>query len=107
VDEGLRAADDALATVQMTDERFVEAELHRLRGELLMRASPPDPAAALSALEMALDVARRQGARAFEIRAQTSLSQLRRDFAGVPVDLIGEPYLAATRPAARPWSARS
>jgi class 3 adenylate cyclase/tetratricopeptide (TPR) repeat protein len=107
VDEGLRAADDALATVQMTDERFVEAELHRLRGELLMRASPPDPAAALAAMEMALDVARRQGARAFEIRAQTSLSQLRRDFAVVPVDLIGEPYLAASRPAVRPRSARS
>jgi class 3 adenylate cyclase/predicted ATPase len=117
VREGLGAVDDALTTMEATDERFVEAELHRVRGELLMRASPPDPAGALAALLRAREVARRQGARAFEIRALTSLWQLSQDFAvghdpsaelrvvlsGVPVDLRDdEPYLAAGWAATRP-----
>jgi hypothetical protein len=38
-DEGLRVLDEALALVLTTDERFYEAELRRLRGELLMKSS--------------------------------------------------------------------
>jgi hypothetical protein len=58
-------------TYKKVDETFYEAELYRLRGEL---ASSPDQAEA--DFRRALDVARRQGARALELRAAESLARL-------------------------------
>jgi len=78
-DAGLAAVDEALAIVDETGERSYEAELHRLRGELLGRraeregASPADRAEAEACLRRAVDVARRQGARSLELRALLSL----------------------------------
>jgi predicted ATPase len=78
--EGLALLDDAEAAVQQTSERYWEAEIHRLRGQLLLAASDPiAPAVVRSAEECyrrALDVARRQGARSLELRAAVSLSRL-------------------------------
>jgi TOMM system kinase/cyclase fusion protein len=78
--EGLALLDEAEATVQQTNERYWEAEIHRLRGQLLLAASEPAaPAVVRSAEECyrrALDVARRQGARSLELRAAVSLSRL-------------------------------
>jgi predicted ATPase len=99
IDEGLAVAVEALALVEATGERFYEAELHRLRGELLLlrevgevRPSPAEPAAArphdpdpsgLTEAEVcfrrALDVARRQGTKSLELRAALSLARLLRD----------------------------
>ena len=78
--EGLALLDEAEAAVQQTNERYWEAEIHRLRGQLLLAASDPAaPAVVRSADECyrrALDVARRQGARSLELRATISLSRL-------------------------------
>ncbi|MDR3401088.1 MAG: SpoIIE family protein phosphatase [Chthoniobacter sp.] len=67
--------EEALALVETNDERFQEAELHRLRGELHL-ASAHDEAAAEVCFQRALDTARRQGSRAWELRATMSLARL-------------------------------
>jgi predicted ATPase len=79
-EEAGRLLDEALALVQQTDERLYEAELHRLRGELL-RSGPAAPGpAALQRVEedfcRALDIARRQQAKSLALRAAMSLAQL-------------------------------
>jgi predicted ATPase len=75
--EGLRHAADAAQIMERTDERFCEAELHRLRGELLNETG--DPAAAEQSYKEALTVAKQQSARTFELRAATSLARLWRE----------------------------
>jgi adenylate cyclase len=74
--EGLRAADEALALVARHEERGVEAELLRLRGELLLKeesgAGAPD---GVASLEQALEIARQQGARGIELRSALGLSR--------------------------------
>jgi len=74
LDEANRALDEALAAIDRTDERMYEAELHRLRGEVLVRMRRMEEAAI--AFQRALDVARAQNARAFEARAVASLARL-------------------------------
>ena len=54
-----------------------EADLHRVRGELLI--SVGDPTAAEAAFQQAIAVARRQQAKLWELRAATSLARLWRD----------------------------
>jgi predicted ATPase len=70
-----RALDDGLALVQKNDERFQEAELHRLLGELHL-AETDDQAAAEECFHTAIQTARRQQSRAWELRATTSLARL-------------------------------
>ena len=73
-DEGLAALRQATALVEETGERYVEAEIHRLEGNLLLAT---DGAAAAEACYMtALEVARAQEARSLELRAATSLARL-------------------------------
>ena len=72
--EGLGHAADAALVTAKTDERFCEAELHRVRGELLNETC--DQAGAEQNYKEALAVARRQSARTFELRAATSLARL-------------------------------
>jgi predicted ATPase/class 3 adenylate cyclase len=69
--------DEALALVDRSGERCQEAELHRLKGELLL--TPPARAAAATSFQRAVAVAREQGARLWELRAATSLARLWRD----------------------------
>ena len=80
VHEGLALLDEAEAAVELTRESCWEAEIYRLRGQLLLAASEPvGPEAARSAeacYRRALEVARRQGARSLELRAAVSLSRL-------------------------------
>jgi predicted ATPase len=73
-EEGLRVLAEALAAVEKTEERFYEAELYRLRGELLQAAGSGDEAEVW--LQRALDVARRQQAKSLELRAAMSLARL-------------------------------
>ncbi|MDX2435855.1 MAG: hypothetical protein QNL88_02285 [Acidobacteriota bacterium] len=63
---------EALACVETTGERFWEAEIYRLRGELFQTDGDEDTAAAC--FQGALDVARRQGARSLELWAAVSLA---------------------------------
>jgi predicted ATPase len=82
-EEGLHVLLEALAIAHTQGLRMWEAELQRLRGVLLYQATAPGsaPTAALEAevesyVRQALDIARRQGAKAFELRAAMSLSRL-------------------------------
>jgi DNA-binding winged helix-turn-helix (wHTH) protein/predicted ATPase len=75
-DEGLAAIEEALAIVAATGECAHEAELHRLKGELLTRAGDGD--AGDASLRHALALARRQGARSLELRAALGLARRRR-----------------------------
>ncbi len=68
--------DDALATDGRAGCRAFEAELHRVRGDILLRRDPPDAAAAEDAFLAAIAVAKEQGARSFELRAALSLAKL-------------------------------
>ena len=75
--EGLALLDDADAAIEHTHDRYWEAEIHRLRGRLLLAtAEPAAPASAEACYRRALEVARQQGARSLELRAAVSLSRL-------------------------------
>jgi class 3 adenylate cyclase/predicted ATPase len=75
-DEGLCALAEALVLVEETEERWCEAELHRLKGELLLSLATPDESQAESCYRWAIAVAQRQGAKMLELRAATSLARL-------------------------------
>jgi len=75
-EEGLDLVAKALATAEQTDQRAVEAELHRVKGDLLMIKDPGNVVEAERCLRTAIDVARQQGARLFELRARVSLTRL-------------------------------
>ena len=74
-DEAHRAFDEAFVLVDKNDERFQEAELHRLRGELHL-AETGDTSRAGTCFRRALDVARSQHSRAWELRATLSFARL-------------------------------
>ena len=76
VDEGLHLLAEALTIVDTTGERFYEAELHRLHGELLLRQAVPEAPAAEACFQRALDVARHQQAKSWELRAAMNLARL-------------------------------
>ena len=73
---GLTALSEALTLVEKTGERYYEAELHRLKGELLLQQATPEVSHAETCFQQALDLARRQQAKSLELRAAMSLSQL-------------------------------
>src|SRR5439155_10344395 len=66
----------ALALVHKTGERYYEAELYRLQGELLLMQALPDEQQAAACFRQALDVARQQQAKSLELRAVMSLGRL-------------------------------
>jgi adenylate cyclase len=72
--EGLATLKEALAL--QGGQRILEAELHRLKGELLHRHGVPDGEVE-EHLDKALKVARRQGAKSLELRAALSIARLR------------------------------
>jgi predicted ATPase len=74
--EGLRVLSEALEVVEKTQERWWEAELHRLRGELLLAVSATHARAAADCFQQALALARRQQAKSLELRACMSLGRL-------------------------------
>jgi predicted ATPase len=73
-EEGLHLMAEALVVVD--NDRWYEAEVHRLKGELLLRQAVPDAPQADACFQQALAVARRQQARSWELRAAMSLSRL-------------------------------
>ena len=76
--EGLAALDEALAHAGETGERFYEPEIHRLKGELLLLDDGAGGATsdAHACFLRALEIARSQDAKAWELRAATSLAKL-------------------------------
>jgi hypothetical protein len=93
VEEGLRVVAEALVAVEKNEERWNEAELYRLKGEFTLQSSVqrresgvpntqhPTPSTQAEAeaeayFHKALDVARKQQAKSWELRAATSLARL-------------------------------
>jgi predicted ATPase len=73
---GLRLLTEAFAHQVTTQECWTEAELCRLKGELLLKQTPPDEQQAEACFQQAFAVARHQKARSLELRAAMSLARL-------------------------------
>ena len=76
VDRAVAVIDEAVATCERTGYRAFEAELHRVRGEMLLLRDTSDPSPAEEALRSAIGVAKQQGTRSFELRAALPLAKL-------------------------------
>ena len=74
--EGLAVLDDALAAADKNEQRYNKSEIYRLKGELCVKRPVPDQFEAERSFQHALDIARHQHARLFELRAATSLARL-------------------------------
>jgi len=74
IDDGLASLDEALGWVQRNDERLYLAEIHRIRGELLLKRQ--GRADAEDCFEKALAVSRDQHAKTWELRAALGLARL-------------------------------
>jgi predicted ATPase len=75
-DAGLHTLGEQVAVLHTTESRWYHAELHRLKGTLLLRRDIQAPVEAEACLQEALEVARRQQAKSWELRAATSLARL-------------------------------
>jgi predicted ATPase len=62
--------------VERTEQRLYEAEMHRIRAEILLKRDPADTAAAEQSWHAAIAIAQSQKARSFELRAALSLAKL-------------------------------
>jgi predicted ATPase len=76
VEAALATLDAQLAAIEQTGQHWFDAEVHRARGELLLKLQRPDVAAAESAFMRAIEIARGQQTRTFELRAALSLAKL-------------------------------
>ena len=76
IEGGLRAVEEAEQWVRRTDERLYSAETHRIRGELLLRTSDPDPVQAQRCFEESLTLSREQQAKSWELRAASSMARM-------------------------------
>ena len=76
IDAGLKRLEGALAEAERIGQHWYEAEMHRIRAEILLNRDPANPAAAEQALEAAITIAQPQKARSFELRAALSLAKL-------------------------------
>ncbi|HKV54776.1 MAG TPA: AAA family ATPase [Candidatus Binataceae bacterium] len=79
IDQGLKAIAEALHLLQQSGECFWEAEIYRVRGELLLKQSESNRDEAQASFERAIQIARAQTAKSLELRATTSLTRLLRD----------------------------
>jgi class 3 adenylate cyclase/predicted ATPase len=75
-DEAWRWLGEAMARVESTKEKWAEAEIHRVAGEIARRSPVPDAARAESCFTSALAIARRQQAKSWELRTATSYARL-------------------------------
>ena len=79
LDDGLGALTEARAAAEEHGNRSSEAETHRLKGELLLKQDDSNAAEAQSCFERAIEVARKQSAKSWELRSTTSLARVLRD----------------------------
>jgi predicted ATPase len=73
---GLTVLSESLALVDKTGERWYEAELHRLQGELLLQQSLDNHTEAETQFHHAMTIAQNQSAKSWELRAATNLARL-------------------------------
>ena len=78
-DDAWRCTGEAIVAVEKTKERWFEAEVNRIAGEIALQTPEPDTAKAEAYFERAIAVARQQQAKSWELRAAMSLARLWRD----------------------------
>jgi predicted ATPase len=79
LEEGRGCNDEAMIIAERTGERWFDAEISRVAGEMELLSPGRDPAKAQAYFERALEIARAQQARSWELRAATSLARLWRE----------------------------
>jgi predicted ATPase len=75
-DDAWRCIGEAMTTMEATKERWSEAEVHRIAGEIALKSPEADAAKAEVSFERALSVARQQQAKSWELRAAMSMARL-------------------------------
>ena len=75
-DDAWRCISEALTAVEATKERWCEAEVNSVAGEIALVSPEPDTAKAQAYFKRALAVARKQQAKSWELRAATSMARL-------------------------------
>ena len=78
-DDAWRCIDEATLVVERTNQRWLEAEVNCIAGEIALKSPQRDAAKAQSYFERALAVARHQQAKSWELRAAMSMARLWRD----------------------------
>ena len=78
-DDAWRCIGEAMTAMETTKERWCEAEIYRIAGEIALMSPEPDAAKAEAYFERALAVAREQQAKSWELRAAMSMARLWRD----------------------------
>ena len=77
--EARHCVGEAMAAMETAQERWCEAEVNRVAGQIVLNSSAPDEAKTEAYFERALAVARAQQAKSWELRAAMSMSQVWRD----------------------------
>jgi predicted ATPase len=78
-DDAWQCSTEAMTALETSEERWCEAEVYRIAGEIALKSPQPDAAKAEAYFERALSVARQQQAKSWELRAAMSMSRLWRD----------------------------
>ena len=78
-DDAWRSVGDAMTAIKTTKERWHEAEVNRMAGEIALMPPQPDTARAEACFERALAIARKQQAKSWELRTAMSMARLWRD----------------------------
>ena len=84
-DTPMALIEEGLGVAQQTGEHWTDGLLHRIRGDILLKADPTNSAPAEAAFLAAIAVAQQQKARSFELRAALSLTKLYQS-TGRPID---------------------
>ena len=78
-EDAWRCIGEAMIAVETNKERWCEAEVHRVAGEIALKPPEPDAAKAEAHFERALHIAHTQQAKSWELRAAMSMARLWRD----------------------------
>jgi predicted ATPase len=78
-DNAWRCIAEAMSAVESTKERWCEAEINRMAGEIALKSPEPDEVKGQAYFERALAVAREQQAKSWELRRAMSMARLWRD----------------------------
>jgi predicted ATPase len=75
-DDARRCIDDAIDKLERSKEKWCEAEVHRIAGEIALKSLAPDTEQAEKYFDRALAIARQQQAKSWELRAAMSMARL-------------------------------
>jgi predicted ATPase len=78
-EEGVRTIEESFSLIERSGQLWYEAEVHRVKGELLLAKDASNAAQAEQSFRTAIEIAQKQKAKSWELRATTSLARLLRD----------------------------